>query len=85
MENYIYILAFIENKLRPNIIDLPELREKIHVFQDRAHAGKVLAEMLKYFTGSPTTNYSTLDKNIHICELFFRNDKSNRFNFNKRR
>ena len=31
------------------IIDLPELREKTHVFQDRAHAGKVLAEMLKDF------------------------------------
>jgi hypothetical protein len=33
----------------PNINDLPELREKIHVFQDRAHAGKGLAKMLNYF------------------------------------
>lgn len=33
----------------PNIIDLPELKEQTHVFQDRAHAGKVLAEMLKDF------------------------------------
>jgi hypothetical protein len=32
-----------------NIIDMPELREKTHVFQDRAHAGEVLAEMLKDF------------------------------------
>jgi putative phosphoribosyl transferase len=29
-----------------NIIDLPELREKTHVFQDRTHAGQVLARML---------------------------------------
>jgi len=29
-----------------NIIDLPELREQTHVFQDRNHAGQVLARML---------------------------------------
>lgn len=28
------------------IIDLPELRQRVHVFRDRAHAGKILAEML---------------------------------------
>jgi predicted phosphoribosyltransferase len=28
-----------------NVIDLPELRERIHVFDDRFHAGAVLAEM----------------------------------------
>ena len=44
------MFSFIENKPMPdNIIGLPELREKIHVSQDRAHAGKVLAEMLKDF------------------------------------
>ena len=32
--------------MRSNIIDLPELREQTHVFQDRAHAGQVLARML---------------------------------------
>ncbi|MCG2757845.1 MAG: phosphoribosyltransferase [Desulfobacteraceae bacterium] len=48
---YVYKnFSFIETKPMPdNIIDLPELREKTHVFQDRAHAGKVLAEMLKDF------------------------------------
>ena len=29
-----------------NIIDLPEIRDKTHVFQDRTHAGQVLARML---------------------------------------
>jgi len=29
-----------------HIIDLPELREQTHVFQDRTHAGQVLARML---------------------------------------
>jgi hypothetical protein len=27
-----------------NIVDLPELKEKTHVFQDRVPAGKVLKE-----------------------------------------
>jgi predicted phosphoribosyltransferase len=30
-----------------NIIDLPEMREQTHVFQDRTHAGQVLARMLE--------------------------------------
>jgi len=32
--------------MKSHIIDLPELREQTHVFQDRAHAGQVLARML---------------------------------------
>jgi putative phosphoribosyl transferase len=32
--------------MKSNIIDLPELREQTHVFQDRTHAGQILAEML---------------------------------------
>lgn len=32
--------------MKSNIIDLPELREQTHVFQDRTHAGQVLAQML---------------------------------------
>ena len=32
--------------MKSNIIDLPELREQNHVFQDRNHAGQVLARML---------------------------------------
>lgn len=32
--------------MKSNIIDLPELREQTHVFQDRIHAGQVLARML---------------------------------------
>ena len=32
--------------MKSNIIDLPDLREETHVFQDRTHAGQVLARML---------------------------------------
>ena len=32
--------------MKSNIIDLPELREQTHVFQDRTQAGQVLAKML---------------------------------------
>jgi putative phosphoribosyl transferase len=32
--------------MKSNIIDLPELREQTHVFQDRTHAGEVLTRML---------------------------------------
>lgn len=32
--------------MNSNIIDLPQLREQTHVFQDRTHAGEVLARML---------------------------------------
>lgn len=32
--------------MKSHIIDLPELREQTHVFQDRTHAGQVLARML---------------------------------------
>jgi len=32
--------------MKSNIIDLPELREQTHVFQDRIHAGQILARML---------------------------------------
>jgi putative phosphoribosyl transferase len=36
----------MEINMKSNIIDLPELREQSHVFQDRTHAGKILAKML---------------------------------------
>ena len=32
--------------MKSNIIDLPELREQTHVFQDRTHAGEILVRML---------------------------------------
>jgi predicted phosphoribosyltransferase len=32
--------------MKSNIIDLPEFREQTHVFQDRTHAGYILAKML---------------------------------------
>ncbi len=32
-----------------DIIDLPEFKDRIHVFSDRAHAGKILADMLKSY------------------------------------
>jgi len=34
-----------------NIVDLPALRNRVHVFRDRAHAGAVLAEMLTDYAG----------------------------------
>lgn len=34
------------------IFDLPELRNRVHVFRDRAAAGKVLAEMMKSYRKS---------------------------------
>lgn len=33
--------------MKSNIIDLPEFREQTHVFQDRTHAGQILAKMLE--------------------------------------
>jgi putative phosphoribosyl transferase len=32
--------------MKSNIIELPELREQTHVFQDRTHAGEILVRML---------------------------------------
>ena len=40
--------------LAENIFDLPEMREKIHVFVDRHHAGEILGDMLLSFRGSNT-------------------------------
>jgi predicted phosphoribosyltransferase len=37
-----------------NIFDLPELRDRQSVFEDRIHAGKVLAGMLESFRGTDT-------------------------------
>jgi len=37
-----------------DIIDRPELRDRVKVFQDRAHAGQVLAEMLASYRGTDT-------------------------------
>jgi putative phosphoribosyl transferase len=37
----------------PKIIDLPKMRNRVRVFRDRAAAGRVLADMLKEFQGSP--------------------------------
>ena len=40
-------------KLFPeNIFDLPQMREKIHVFKDRKHAGEILGDMLNAFQES---------------------------------
>jgi putative phosphoribosyl transferase len=39
----IYCMKMIK---KSNIIDLPKLREQTHVFQDRTHAGEVVARML---------------------------------------
>jgi putative phosphoribosyl transferase len=39
----------MNHKISPNIIDLPELRDRTRVFRDRQHAGEVLAEMLSSY------------------------------------
>ncbi|MCJ7618080.1 MAG: alkaline phosphatase family protein [Desulfobacterales bacterium] len=51
-----------------NIIDLPELRGKTYVFQDRAHAGKVLAGM-KLNNRKNCTQWNTLIR-LTILALF---------------
>jgi len=38
----------------PTVVDLVELRDRVHVFRDRAHAGKVLASMLDSYGHSNT-------------------------------
>jgi len=38
----------------PTVVDLAELRDRVHVFRDRAHAGKVLASMLDSYGHSNT-------------------------------
>lgn len=42
----------MEGELDHNIFDLPELRNQIHVFQDREHAGLTLSKMLKVYKDS---------------------------------
>ena len=37
----------MKRPLYNNVLDLPELRDRIRIFRDRAHAGKILANMLK--------------------------------------
>jgi predicted phosphoribosyltransferase len=37
-------------KTSPNIIELPELRDRVRVFRDRQHAGEVLAAMLSSYS-----------------------------------
>ncbi|HOD35195.1 MAG TPA: phosphoribosyltransferase family protein [Syntrophales bacterium] len=37
-----------------NVIELPELRDRVRVFRDRAHAGEILAGMLDGFRSSRT-------------------------------
>jgi len=36
----------MKKPLPPSIYDLPELRERLHVFRNRTHAGEILADML---------------------------------------
>ena len=38
----------------PTVVDLAELRDQVHVFRDRTHAGKVLASMLDSYGNSNT-------------------------------
>lgn len=42
----------IEGELDRNIFDLPDLRNQIHVFQDREHAGLTLSKMLEVYKDS---------------------------------
>lgn len=36
----------MNDRMPPNVVDRPELRDRVGVFRDRDHAGRVLAEML---------------------------------------
>jgi len=42
-----FIRYFMKINMTSNIIDLPELREHTRVFQDRFHAGQILARMIE--------------------------------------
>jgi putative phosphoribosyl transferase len=42
----------MDHKIPPNIIELPELRDRTRVFRDRQHAGEALAEMLSTYSKS---------------------------------
>jgi predicted phosphoribosyltransferase len=42
----------MNHKIPPKIIELPELRDRVRVFRDRAHAGEVLAGMLGSYSNS---------------------------------
>ncbi len=39
-------------ELPPNVVEIQELRNRIHVFRDRVHAGEILAEMLDSYSRS---------------------------------
>jgi putative phosphoribosyl transferase len=42
----------MKHQLPKNVVDLPELRDKVGTFQDRAHAGEILASMLEAYEKS---------------------------------
>lgn len=44
-----------------DVIDLSELRNRVHVFRDRAHAGQILADMIKSLCGYHPSLAATLN------------------------
>lgn len=44
----------MENRTTGNVTELPGLRDRLHVFRDRPHAGEILAGMLKDYRASRT-------------------------------
>lgn len=44
----------VGTKVTGNVIDLPEYRDRVRVFRDRAHAGEILAGMLEDYRASRT-------------------------------
>ena len=44
----------MENRTTGNVTELPGLRDRLHVFRDRPHAGEILAGMLEDYRASRT-------------------------------
>jgi len=47
-----HLRHIVDRRPQPTLTELPELRDRVHVFRDRADAGHVLAEMLAAYRGS---------------------------------
>jgi hypothetical protein len=48
------ILSSMSGYLPKTVVDLAKLRDRVNVFRDRAHAGKILAGMLDSYGNTDT-------------------------------
>jgi predicted phosphoribosyltransferase len=44
----------MERRMTGHVIELPGLRDRLHIFRDRAHAGEILTGMFEDYRSSPT-------------------------------